>query len=103
MFAVGRNHPTVREGPSVVLEPNVVQMGVSALSGILAERPYHPSLPHYAITLDSGLDSPLPRHFKMETLPDALRLSPSCFDQLSMRLSANWGNAGLGQMKVAAY
>ncbi len=41
VFAVGRNHPTVRRALSAVLEselPNLVQMGVSALSGILAER-----------------------------------------------------------------
>ena len=41
MFAVGRNHPTVREALTAVLDselPNLVQMGVSALSGILAER-----------------------------------------------------------------
>ena len=41
VFAVGRNHPTVREALSAVLEselPNLLQMGVSALSGVLAER-----------------------------------------------------------------
>src|ERR1700746_506618 len=41
VFAVGRNHPTVHQALSAVLEselPNLVQMGVSALSGILAER-----------------------------------------------------------------
>jgi ornithine--oxo-acid transaminase len=41
VFAVGRNHPTVREALSAVLDselPNLVQMGVSALSGVLAER-----------------------------------------------------------------
>ena len=41
VFAVGRNHPTVRQALSAVIEaelPNLVQMGVSALSGILAER-----------------------------------------------------------------
>jgi ornithine--oxo-acid transaminase len=41
VFAVGRNHPTVREALSAVLHselPNLVQMGVSALSGVLAER-----------------------------------------------------------------
>ena len=41
VFAVGRNHPTVREALTAVLDselPNLVQMGVSALSGVLAER-----------------------------------------------------------------
>ena len=37
VFAVGRSHPTVRQALSAVLDselPNLVQMGVSALSGI---------------------------------------------------------------------
>src|ERR1700729_1155495 len=41
VFAVGRNHPTVRQALKDVLDselPNLVQMGVSALSGLLAER-----------------------------------------------------------------
>lgn len=41
MFALGRNHPTVRETLKKVLDgnlPNLVQMDVSALAGILAER-----------------------------------------------------------------
>ena len=41
MFAVGRNHPTVREALTAVLDSelsNLVQMGVSALSGLLAQR-----------------------------------------------------------------
>ena len=41
VFAIGRNHPTVREALKAVLDselPNLVQMGVSALSGVLAER-----------------------------------------------------------------
>ena len=41
VFAIGRNHPTVREALTDVLDselPNLLQMGVSALSGILAER-----------------------------------------------------------------
>ena len=41
VFAIGRNHPTVREALNAVLDselPNLVQMGVSALSGVLAER-----------------------------------------------------------------
>src|SRR6266436_1377263 len=41
VFAIGRNHPTVRQALTAVLDselPNLVQMGVSALSGILAER-----------------------------------------------------------------
>ena len=41
VFAVGRNHPTVREALTAVLDselPNLVQMGASALSGLLAER-----------------------------------------------------------------
>ncbi len=40
-FALGRNHPTVRETLKKVLDsdlPNLVQMDVSALAGILAER-----------------------------------------------------------------
>jgi ornithine--oxo-acid transaminase len=40
VFAIGRNHPTVRRALTDVLDselPNLVQMGVSALSGILAE------------------------------------------------------------------
>src|ERR1700730_1057438 len=41
VFAVGRNHPTVSEALKTVLDnelPNLLQMGVSALSGLLAER-----------------------------------------------------------------
>ena len=41
VFAVGRNHPALREALISVLDndlPNLVQMDVSALSGILAER-----------------------------------------------------------------
>jgi ornithine--oxo-acid transaminase len=41
VFAIGRNHPAVREALKAVLDselPNLVQMDVSALSGILAER-----------------------------------------------------------------
>jgi 4-aminobutyrate aminotransferase-like enzyme len=41
VFAIGRNHPTVREALKAVLDselPNLVQMGVSVLSGVLAER-----------------------------------------------------------------
>jgi ornithine--oxo-acid transaminase len=41
VFAIGRNHPTVRDALNAVLAielPNLVQMGVSALSGVLAER-----------------------------------------------------------------
>jgi ornithine--oxo-acid transaminase len=41
VFAIGRNHPTVREALKAVLEselPNLVQMDVSVLSGVLAER-----------------------------------------------------------------
>jgi ornithine--oxo-acid transaminase len=41
VFAIGRNHPTVRETLKAVLEselPNLVQMDVSVLSGVLAER-----------------------------------------------------------------
>ncbi len=41
VFAVGRNHPTIREALKSVLDselPNLVQMDVSALAGILAER-----------------------------------------------------------------
>ena len=41
VFAVGRNHPTVRDALNTVLDselPNLVQMDVSVLSGILAER-----------------------------------------------------------------
>jgi len=41
VFGIGRNHPMVREALKAVLDselPNLVQMGVSALSGVLAER-----------------------------------------------------------------
>jgi ornithine--oxo-acid transaminase len=41
VFALGRNHPTVKRALSAVLEadlPNLVQMDVSLLSGLLAER-----------------------------------------------------------------
>jgi ornithine--oxo-acid transaminase len=41
VFAIGRNHPTVREALKAVLDselPNLVQMDVSVLSGVLAER-----------------------------------------------------------------
>jgi ornithine--oxo-acid transaminase len=41
VFALGRNHPAVRDALSQVLDgdfPNLVQMDVSALAGVLAER-----------------------------------------------------------------
>jgi len=41
VFALGRNHPTVREALKSVLDselPNLVQMDVSVLAGVLAER-----------------------------------------------------------------
>src|SRR5215831_12026384 len=41
VFAVGRNHPVVRDTLKQVLDsdfPNLVQMDVSALAGVLAER-----------------------------------------------------------------
>src|SRR5436853_5546076 len=41
VFAIGRNHPVLREALTSVLEgelPNLVQMDVSALAGVLAER-----------------------------------------------------------------
>ena len=41
VFAIGRNHPTLREALTSVLDadlPNLVQMDVSTLAGILAER-----------------------------------------------------------------
>jgi ornithine--oxo-acid transaminase len=41
VFALGRNHPTIRAALSSVLDselPNLVQMDVSTLAGILAER-----------------------------------------------------------------
>ncbi len=41
VFAIGRNHPVMREALKDVLEadlPNLVQMDVSVLAGILAER-----------------------------------------------------------------
>jgi ornithine--oxo-acid transaminase len=41
VFGIGRNHPTVRDALKVVLDfelPNLMQMGVSVLSGLLAER-----------------------------------------------------------------
>jgi ornithine--oxo-acid transaminase len=53
VFAIGRNHPTVREALTGVLDselPNLLQMGVSALSGILAER-----LLQFAPHFDKGI------------------------------------------------
>jgi ornithine--oxo-acid transaminase len=50
VFAIGRNHPTVRDTLKKVLDsdlPNLVQMDVSALAGLLAER-----LPRYVPCLD---------------------------------------------------
>src|SRR4029077_14213579 len=41
VFAIGRNHPVLREALKSVLDaelPNLVQMDVSTLAGILAER-----------------------------------------------------------------
>ncbi len=41
VFAMGRNHPTIRAALASVLDaelPNLVQMDVSTLAGILAER-----------------------------------------------------------------
>lgn len=41
VFAVGRNHPTLRDALKSVLDselPNLVQMDVSTLAGVLAER-----------------------------------------------------------------
>ena len=41
VFALGRNHPAVRDALKAVLDsdlPNLVQMDVSALAGVLAER-----------------------------------------------------------------
>ena len=41
VFAIGRNHPALRETLKRVLDselPNLVQMDVSALAGVLAER-----------------------------------------------------------------
>src|ERR1700704_4349896 len=41
VFAIGRNHPAVRESLKSVLDsdlPNLVQMDVSVLAGVLAER-----------------------------------------------------------------
>src|SRR3981189_3522957 len=41
VFALGRNHPTIRAALNSVLDselPNLVQMDVSTLAGILAER-----------------------------------------------------------------
>src|ERR1700675_1627648 len=41
VFAIGRNHPTVRDTLKKVLDgefPNLVQMDVSAFAGLLAER-----------------------------------------------------------------
>src|SRR5262245_43944776 len=41
VFALGRNHPVVRDALKNVLDaelPNLVQMDVSALAGVLAER-----------------------------------------------------------------
>src|ERR671928_6965 len=41
VFALGRNHPAIRDALKAVLDsdlPNLVQMDVSALAGVLAER-----------------------------------------------------------------
>jgi ornithine--oxo-acid transaminase len=41
VFAIGRNHPTLREALKSVLDgelPNLVQMDISTLAGVLAER-----------------------------------------------------------------
>ena len=41
VFALGRNHPSIRDALKAVLDsdlPNLVQMDVSPLAGILAER-----------------------------------------------------------------
>src|ERR1700761_7192777 len=41
VFAVGRNHPNVRDALKSVLDsdlPNLVQMDVSTLAGVLSER-----------------------------------------------------------------
>ena len=41
VFAIGRNHPRLREALASVLDselPNLVQMDVSTLAGVLAER-----------------------------------------------------------------
>src|SRR5262249_14490918 len=41
VFAIGRNHPSMREALKSVLDselPNLVQMDVSTLAGVLAER-----------------------------------------------------------------
>ena len=41
MFAIGRNHPALRDALKSVLDselPNLVQMDVSTLAGVLAER-----------------------------------------------------------------
>src|SRR5262245_49054131 len=41
VFALGRNHPAIRDVLKTVLDadlPNLVQMDVSALAGVLAER-----------------------------------------------------------------
>ena len=48
VFALGRNHPVVRDTLKKVLDsdfPNLVQMDVSALAGVLAERLLH-YVPH---------------------------------------------------------
>ena len=53
VFAIGRNHPKLREALKSVLDadlPNLIQMDVSALAGILAER-----LLTYAPYLDKAL------------------------------------------------
>src|SRR3989442_5051200 len=42
VFAIGRNHPVMREALKSVLDaelPNLVQFDVSVLAGVLAERP----------------------------------------------------------------
>jgi ornithine--oxo-acid transaminase len=48
VFALGRNHPAIRESLKAVLDsdlPNLVQLDVSTLAGILAERLLH-YVPH---------------------------------------------------------
>ena len=57
VFAIGRNHPMVREALTAVLDselPNLVQMGVSARSGVLAER-LPEFVPHRTEAVESAI------------------------------------------------
>jgi ornithine--oxo-acid transaminase len=61
VFAIGRNHPALREALKSVLDaelPNLVQMDVSTLAGILAERLLaHTPYLHKAFFANSGAEA----------------------------------------------